>query len=33
MSEEENIHDNPELINSEEEVSSTEQDTEPVAGT
>ena len=32
MSEEENIHDNPDLSNSEEEVTSTEPETEPVAG-
>jgi predicted transcriptional regulator len=32
MSEEENIHDNPDLFNSEEEVTSTEPKTEPVAG-
>ena len=33
MSEEENIHDNPDLSNSEqEEVTSTETETEPVAG-
>ena len=32
MSEEENIHDNPDLSSSEEEVTSTEPETEPVAG-
>jgi hypothetical protein len=32
MSEEGNIHDNPDLSNSEEEVTSTEPETEPVAG-
>ena len=32
MSEEENIHDNADLSNSEEEVTSTEPETEPVAG-
>ena len=31
MSEEENIHDNPDLPNSEEEVTSTEPETEPIA--
>ena len=31
MSEEENIHDNPDLPNSEEEVTSTESETEPIA--
>ena len=30
MSEEENIHDNPVLSNSEEEVRSTEPETEPI---
>ena len=32
MSEEENIHDNPDLFNSEEEVTSTEPETGPVVG-
>ena len=32
MSEEENIHGNPDLSNSEEQVTSTEPETEPVAG-
>ena len=32
MSEEENIHGNPDLSNSEEVVTSTEPETEPVAG-